>query len=106
MGNTKIDVAAYTSELLFHAAVSEPWQVSEGTFVAVIAMLSNGTRLSAGERDDIVAFFALACDFAADGGMARWDSSTVYRKACETAKSRGFMTYATRQSSAPASSFV
>jgi hypothetical protein len=87
--NQKINVAAYASELLFHASVSTPWNVSEETFVAVIAMLSDGTPLTSGERDDVTSFFALACDYAADGGSARWDVSTVYRQACTTAKARG-----------------
>jgi hypothetical protein len=86
---TKIDVRAYASELLFHAAVSTPWSVAEETFVAVIAMLSDGTPLTPVERDDVTAFFALACDYAADGGSARWDVATVYQQASETAKARG-----------------
>lgn len=94
--NQKIDVKAYASELLFHAAVSTPWSVSEETFVSVIALLSDGTPLTSGERDDVTSFFALACDYAADGGSARWDVTTVYRQACTTAKARGQRIFADR----------
>lgn len=90
----KIDVSRYANELLFHAAVANPWEVGEAEFVAIVAMLTDGSKLSPEERDDIVQFFATACDLAAaDAGSARYDVGKVYRQARRTAKRRGYKTH-------------
>lgn len=44
-----IDVKRYASELLFHAAVGSPWEVGQAEFIAIVAMLGDGTKLTSGE---------------------------------------------------------
>jgi truncated hemoglobin YjbI len=85
----KIDVKRYAAEMLFHAAVGAPWDVSEAEFVAIVAMLNDGTRLTMQERTDVLAFFQTACENAAQVDPKAADALSVHRAACEAARRRG-----------------
>jgi hypothetical protein len=89
-----IDVKRYASELLFHAAVGNPWEVGQAEFIAIVAMLGDGTELTSGERDDVAAFFAVACDFAAEVDHRAADAATIYKLACVAAKRKGARVHA------------
>lgn len=85
----KIDVKRYASELLFHAAVGNAWDVSEGEFVAIVAMLTDGTRMSMQERADALMFFQTACDWAVTVDPTAANAADVHAAACEAARRRG-----------------
>jgi hypothetical protein len=90
---TKIDVRLYVSEMLFHAAVASPWEVAEEEFVALVAMLSNGTKLEPEEREDVTRFFALACEAAARVDLGAADAVSIYRAMCKEARRMGGHVY-------------
>jgi hypothetical protein len=85
----KIDVKAFADELLFHASATMPWNVSEAEFLAIVAMISDGTMLTTEERNDVEGFFALACNVAADVNPMACDAVAVYHAAREAAKRWG-----------------
>ena len=79
----------YAAEMLFHAAVAAPWEVSEEEFLTLVAMMSDGTTISHDERQDIVSFFAVACDYASRMDVRAADAVSIYRAAVKAAKSMG-----------------
>ena len=79
----------YVNEMLFHAAVGNPWDVSEAEFVAIVAMLNDGTKLTMQERADALRFFQVACDEAAQVDPSAADVAMVHRLACESVRRRG-----------------
>jgi hypothetical protein len=86
---TKIDVKRYANEMLFHAAVGNPWDVSVDEFTAIVAMLSDGTPMSMQERADALRFFQVACEYAAEVDPSAADVAKVHEAACEAARRRG-----------------
>ena len=84
-----MNLKQYINEMLFHAAVGNPWDVSEAEFVAIVALLNDGTKLTMQERADALRFFQVACDEAASIDASAADVATVHRLACESARRRG-----------------
>jgi len=85
----QIDVKRYASEIMFHAAVAQAWEVSEAEFLAIVAMLNDGTALTMQERADAQAFIAVACEAAAGVDPMACDASAIHRAACEAARRMG-----------------
>lgn len=81
-------LAVKPDEVVFLACSVEPWQVSEREFASIVALLRDDS-LPTHERENVLAFFALACDMAAQHDPTAADVVSVYRAACAKARELG-----------------
>jgi len=90
---TKVNIARYATELLMHAAVYDPWEVSEDEFTTIVAMLTDGTDLKNYERESIHDFLISACNTAARFEPNASTISAVYQAARTHAALEGRMVF-------------
>ena len=83
-----MSISSYADELLFLASHLAPWEVSEKQFLALVAMLSDGTPLARADREEIRRFLATAKASAALVDPRVLDASSIWRASVEAAKGR------------------
>jgi hypothetical protein len=80
-----MNLKRYVSELTFHAALAQPYEVSQAEFVAIVALLTDGTDLTMQERADVQRFVAEACEMAAGVDPSAADAVSIHKAACKLA---------------------
>lgn len=84
----KISNALGYADVIFLASVALPYQVSEATFAQIVAAL-NASGVDPTDRADAIAFFASACNMAAEVNPRAADVASIYAAACECARRQG-----------------
>jgi hypothetical protein len=92
VGMKEVGISVKPDDFVFVATNLQPWEVSEREFTNIVAMLADGS-LDCHERENVLAFFALACDMAAQHDPTIADVSGIYRAARAQAQALGEMVF-------------